>query len=201
MALRKLLARVTSDISTTSAGDFDPARIIGYGITILGGLIFCGLTIYDTMINSKFDYDGFAIGLAGVSATIAAAAAGVWIKRSTEKAEPTAENNRERDMSVLDNELSNEVAVGAFNLYQIFRIYFQDEATISTLIKTVADYSRAVYESTGRVFTPTYRLVVVGNAVLVIEIINAGMDIDNALHVTFADGIFVNAETVKKVPV
>ena len=94
-ALIELFKKVIKDISTGPNGtDYDPARIIGYGIVSLGGIQFLILTAWSTFQNGKFDGVQFSIGLTGVSGAIAAAAAGVWLKKSTEappvdKTEPT----------------------------------------------------------------------------------------------------------------
>jgi uncharacterized membrane-anchored protein len=78
------LKKVIEDCSTGANGDYDPARVIGYGVTLLGSLVFLGLTIYVTIITKAFNSEGFAIGLAGISAVITAAAGGVLMKKSTE---------------------------------------------------------------------------------------------------------------------
>ena len=77
------------DVFTSAAGEYDPARAIGYGVVLLSAITFLGLSTYDTIVNRKFDYSGFALGLAGVSAAIAAAAAGVTIKKSSENSPGT----------------------------------------------------------------------------------------------------------------
>lgn len=79
-----LFKRVMSDISTSANGDFDPARVIGYGFVVISGLVFLGLTIYTTWKTGAFSTVDFTIGVAGLSASITAAAAGVLIKKSTE---------------------------------------------------------------------------------------------------------------------
>lgn len=78
------IKRVFRDCSTSSNGDYDPARVVGYGFTTVGCFVFLALTVYDTIQKKSFDAVGFAAGLAGVSSTLAAAAAGVRIKDSTE---------------------------------------------------------------------------------------------------------------------
>jgi hypothetical protein len=76
--------RVVSDMSTSQNGDYDPARVVGYGVSVLGALVFLALTVYVTVLTKAFDASAFAIGLLGISTTVAAAAGGVFIKRSTE---------------------------------------------------------------------------------------------------------------------
>ena len=82
--VKEELKKVLKDSLTNSVGDYDPARVAGYLVVILGGLAFIGLSIYDTIVNKKFNYEGYAIGLSGVAVTIAGAAAGVWIKKGAE---------------------------------------------------------------------------------------------------------------------
>lgn len=85
MAMRQTIAAVAKEISTTSTGDYDPARVIGYGVLGLGSLVFLGLTIADTVMNRKFNYEGFTMAFLSIAAAIPAAAAGVSIKKSTER--------------------------------------------------------------------------------------------------------------------
>lgn len=80
-----VVKKVIKDCSTGINGhDYDPARVIGYGINLIGGLVFIGLAIYDTFQNHKFNYDGFAMGLTGIALGLTGAAAGVVLKKSTE---------------------------------------------------------------------------------------------------------------------
>lgn len=76
--------RVIKDISTSAGGDFDPARVIGYGVVFLGSIEFLVLTAYTTFKSGVFDGTQYAIGLTGISGALAAAAAGVWLKKTTE---------------------------------------------------------------------------------------------------------------------
>jgi hypothetical protein len=87
--LVELFKRVLKDITTTPAGDYDPARIIGYGIVVLGGIEFLVLTAWVTIQKGTFDGAQFSLGLTGVAGAIAAAAAGVYIKKSAEVQVPT----------------------------------------------------------------------------------------------------------------
>jgi hypothetical protein len=84
MATFRRTKKVIFDCMTSANGDYDPARVIGYGIVALGGLQFLVLTAYDTIIKGAFDGAQFAIGLTGVSAALAAAAAGVRLKVGSE---------------------------------------------------------------------------------------------------------------------
>lgn len=88
--------RVLSDMSTSQNGDYDPARVVGYGVAVLGALVFLSLTVYTTLQTKAFDASAFAVGLCGVSATVAAAAGGVFFKRSTEIPVPPAKPARVR---------------------------------------------------------------------------------------------------------
>lgn len=90
--IRDVFSKVLSDCMTSQAGDYDPARVFGYGITFLGGLVFLCLSVWIAIKDGKFDGLQFAGGLAAVSASIATAGAGVWLKRSTENPAPKVEN-------------------------------------------------------------------------------------------------------------
>lgn len=80
-----VVKKVLKDCSTGINGnDYDPARVIGYGINALGGLVFICLAIFDTFQNNKFNYEGFAMGLTGIAFGLTGAAAGVALKKSTE---------------------------------------------------------------------------------------------------------------------
>lgn len=80
-----LVKKVIKDCATGLNGeDYDPARVIGYGIIVVGSLIFLGLSIYDTIKTGKFDYAGFATGFGSIGLTLASAGAGVWFKKDTE---------------------------------------------------------------------------------------------------------------------
>lgn len=86
--IKDTVKKVFKDCLTGINGkDYDPARVVGYAVVIIGAVVFIGLSIYDTIINKKFDYTGYATGLAGVGVTITAAAAGVWFKKDTEAKE------------------------------------------------------------------------------------------------------------------
>ena len=78
------IKRVFRDCSTTSNGPPPPAPPPPPASPTLGCLVFLALVVYDTLQKKSFDAIGFATGLAGVSSTLAAAAAGVRIKDSTE---------------------------------------------------------------------------------------------------------------------
>jgi hypothetical protein len=79
------LRRVMTESFTTAAGEFDPARVIGYGFVGLSGFVFLFLTMWVTMKSGVFDTDKFAMGVGAVSAAILAAAGGVQMKNGTEK--------------------------------------------------------------------------------------------------------------------
>ena len=84
------LKKILCDMGQSANGDWDPARVVGYGVTVIGAMIFFGLTIYVSIANKTFDGTAYSIGLAGISASIAASAAGVLLKKSTEvPLEPT----------------------------------------------------------------------------------------------------------------
>lgn len=82
--IREVFSKVLSDCLTSQAGDYDPARVFGYGIVVLGGLEFLVLSAYSTFKEGKFDSVAFATGLAAVGGALVLAGAGVWIKKTTE---------------------------------------------------------------------------------------------------------------------
>lgn len=82
------VSTVLSDSFTSKVGEYDPARLFGYLPILLASFAFIGLSIYDTVVNKKFDYAGFAMGIAGVGAALAGAAAGVRIKEGSENQPP-----------------------------------------------------------------------------------------------------------------
>ncbi len=84
------LRKLARDCLTSANGDYDPARVVGYGIVLWGALQFFLLTLYFAIRDGKFDGVTYAAGLAAISATGLAAAAGVYIKKSTENL-PTTE--------------------------------------------------------------------------------------------------------------
>lgn len=88
-SILETLMLVIKDCSTSANGDYDPARVVGYGITMLGAIEFFVMTAYSTFKTGTFDVVQFSIGLTGVSAALAAAAAGVLIKKSTEITPPS----------------------------------------------------------------------------------------------------------------
>lgn len=87
---RRLTAKTFSDMFTNWNGDVDPARLVGYGFVMLGGLQFLGLSLYDTLKNHAFNYVGFSTGLVAISGAITAAAAGVRWKQMAEAPMPPA---------------------------------------------------------------------------------------------------------------
>lgn len=82
------LKKVCHDCTTTSHGHYDPARVIGYFIVILGALEFLALFGYFAIKDGKFDASSFALGLASVAGTLITAAVGVMIKHGTEAQPP-----------------------------------------------------------------------------------------------------------------
>ena len=84
-AISNLIKRVCREVFTSSADEFDPARVFGYGFVLIGGTVFIVLSVYDTMKNGKFDYINYSAGIAAISAALVSAAAGVVIKRTSEK--------------------------------------------------------------------------------------------------------------------
>lgn len=85
------LKKLVKDCLTSANGDYDPARVVGYGIVLWGAAQFFLLSLYFAIKDGKFDGTAYAAGLAAVSATGLAAAAGVYIKKSTENIPPATE--------------------------------------------------------------------------------------------------------------
>jgi hypothetical protein len=81
---RALLKKTAGDIFTNWNGDVDPARLIGYGFVMLGGLEFLGLTLYDTLRSHHFDSMSFSTGIVAISGSVMAAAGGVRWKQGSE---------------------------------------------------------------------------------------------------------------------
>lgn len=88
--LRALIKKTFGDMFTNWNGDVDPARLVGYGFVMLGGLEFLGLSLYDTLKNHAFNYIGFSTGLVAISGAITAASAGVRWKQMSEAPMPPA---------------------------------------------------------------------------------------------------------------
>ena len=76
--------KALKDCFTSANGDYDPARVVGYLVVLLGALIFMGGMVFNTIVDKRFDADAFMKGLSGLSLTMTAAAGGVWIKKSSE---------------------------------------------------------------------------------------------------------------------
>lgn len=78
------IRNICSDVFTSMNGDIDPARLFGYGFVLLGGIEFLAMTTYMAIKTGHFDAINFSTGLVGISGALLAAAAGVYIKKSTE---------------------------------------------------------------------------------------------------------------------
>lgn len=63
---------------------YDPARVIGYGWSIVSGVAFLGFYGYTVIHTGIFNGSEFAMGSGAMAANLVAAAAGVHWKRSTE---------------------------------------------------------------------------------------------------------------------
>lgn len=100
---RKVIAKATGDMFQNWNGDYDPARLIGYGFVLLCGLVFIGLTIYDTLRNHAFNSMAFSGGCVAISGQALAAAWGVKIKQNSETPMPPPsfddQRNRERELN------------------------------------------------------------------------------------------------------
>ncbi len=79
-----ILRRVLGDCFTSPNGDFDPARVFGYGFVVAAATVFLVLTVYETLTKGVFETEKFSLGVAAIASSIAAVAAGVLIKKSTE---------------------------------------------------------------------------------------------------------------------
>lgn len=89
--IREVFSKVLSDCLTSQAGDYDPARVFGYGIVFLGGLVYLFLSIWMAIKEGKFNGLEFAGGLVAISGAMTTAAAGVYLKRATENLPTTTE--------------------------------------------------------------------------------------------------------------
>lgn len=84
MSLYQEIKKLVHQCLTNPQGLYDPARVAGYGIVVLGGLQYLILSAYIVIKDGKFDGLSFATGLAAIGAALMAAAGGVWIKKSSE---------------------------------------------------------------------------------------------------------------------
>lgn len=84
MSLFKEIKTLIHQCLTNPQGVYDPARVAGYGIVVLGGLQYLVLSAYMAIKNGEFDGLNFATGLAAIGAALMAAAGGVWIKKVSE---------------------------------------------------------------------------------------------------------------------
>lgn len=79
-----LIKRVTHDVVTTSNGDYDPARLFGYGFALAACLVFLANAITDLIINHRWDPVQYSLGAVAMGGMFTAVAAGVRIKADTE---------------------------------------------------------------------------------------------------------------------
>lgn len=77
--------KVIKDCLTSANGDFDPARVFGYLILLVGAAMFIAMSGVQFALTPKtFDIFNFTKGLGAIALSLTAAAAGVWIKNATE---------------------------------------------------------------------------------------------------------------------
>jgi hypothetical protein len=88
---RALIAKTFGDMFQNWNGDYDPARLIGYGFVLLCGFVFIALTIYDTLKNHSFNSLAFSGGCVAISGQALAAAWGVKLKQNSEIPMPPPE--------------------------------------------------------------------------------------------------------------
>lgn len=88
---RALIAKTCGDMFQNWNGDYDPARLIGYGFVLLCGFVFIALTIYDTLKNHQFNSLAFSTGCVAISGQALAAAWGVKLKQNSEVPIPPPE--------------------------------------------------------------------------------------------------------------
>ena len=81
---RQLIAKTCADMFQNWNGDYDPARLIGYGFVLLCGAVFIALTVYDTLKNHQFNSMAFSTGSVAISGQALAAAWGVKLKQNSE---------------------------------------------------------------------------------------------------------------------
>lgn len=84
VAEAKGLGKVFADAFSSQSGDYDPARLIGYGFVALAGLVFLGLFIFVTVVNKSFDTTAFLSGVGVITGATLGAAGGVMMKAKTE---------------------------------------------------------------------------------------------------------------------
>ena len=80
----KGLGKVLADAFSSWSGDYDPARLIGYGFVALAGLVFLGLFVYVTIIKKNLDIGVFVAGVGVITGATIGAAGGVLMKAKTE---------------------------------------------------------------------------------------------------------------------
>jgi hypothetical protein len=81
---RQVIAKACGDMFQNWNGDYDPARLIGYGWCLLFGMVFIALTVYDTLHNKAFNSMAFSTGGVAIAGQIFAAACGVRVKQNSE---------------------------------------------------------------------------------------------------------------------
>jgi hypothetical protein len=84
----KLLHRVLKDLSTGVDGEtYDPGRVVGYSLCILGvvGFIFC--ETWTAMHGTAFSAEGFGIGFGALMTSFLSVAGGLKLKESMEPVE------------------------------------------------------------------------------------------------------------------
>lgn len=101
----RVVNKTVGDVFSSYTGDVDPARLFGYGLTVWGAIQFYVSEAYITIKTGTFDTANFAIGMVSISGALMAAAAGVWIKNSTEN-RPPREPDRPMDMLVKKPDLT-----------------------------------------------------------------------------------------------
>ncbi len=79
-----LFVKIFTDCTQNQNSEYDPARLIGYGFVLLGGLQFLISEAWITYHTKTFDTSNFSMGLAAISGAICAAAVGVRVKNIAE---------------------------------------------------------------------------------------------------------------------
>lgn len=86
--ISELIKQVSKESMTSAAGEYDPARVFGYGFVVLASLVFLGLSIYDAIKNGHFNTTDFTTGTLAIAGAYGLVAGGVAIKKSAENPPP-----------------------------------------------------------------------------------------------------------------
>lgn len=81
----EILKKVIHDCLTCEAGDYDPARVVGYMLVLITYFTWLTMTVCMIVFGSaKWDSSNFCKDALLLSGILVTAAGGVWIKKSAE---------------------------------------------------------------------------------------------------------------------